>query len=78
MQLSDYEIRAINKFGQTVLYGQWSKDGLVSLLKAITDNFLQLKRVKQFADENNRTTQGLRNHSDIIEICNYQMIIDCD
>lgn len=78
MKLSDYEQRAIQRFGQTVLDGQWSKHGLVSLLKVIINNFLQLKRVSNYAKQNNRTTQGLRNNPDIIKIDGIQMIIDCD
>lgn len=76
MQLSDYETRAINKFGQSVMDGQWSNDGLVSLLKVITDDFLQCKRVSNYAKQNRISTQGARKFRDVIDIDGYQFIID--
>lgn len=32
-QLTDYEMNAINKLGETIHQGKWSNDGLVELIK---------------------------------------------
>lgn len=60
MELSDYERKAIAKFGQSVIDGKWSNYGLVSLLKVITDDFLQLKKVSHYSKDNAITTQGAK------------------
>ena len=78
MQLSDYEQRAINRFGQSVLDGRWSNAGLVSLLKVIADDFLQAKRVSNFACKNNISPQGARKFRKVFKIDGYQFIIDND
>lgn len=78
MELSDYEKRAISKFGQSVVDGMWTNDGLVSLLKVIVADFLQAKRVSRFASDNKMTTQWARQRSDVFEIDGYQFIPDND
>ena len=78
MQLSDYETKAINKFGQSVLNGKWSNAGLVSLLKVIADDFLQAKRVSHFANDNDLSPQGARKFRETFTIDGYQFIADND
>lgn len=76
MQLSDYESKAIAKFGQSVIDGKWTNEGLVSLLKVIANDFLQAKRVSHFAEDNAITSQWARKRSDVFEIDGYQFIPD--
>ena len=76
MELSDYEQKAIAKFGQSVLNGNWSNDGLVSLLKVITDDFLQLKRISHYSKDNEITTQGARKYRPVVRIDGFQFIVD--
>lgn len=76
MELSDYERKAIAKFGQSVLDGNWSNDGLVSLLKVITDDFLQLKRISRYSKDNKITTQGARKYRPVIRIDGFQFLVD--
>ena len=78
MQLSDYESKAIAKFGQSVIDGKWTNEGLVSLLKVIAEDFLQAKRVSNFACKNNISTQGARKFRKVFKIDGYQFIIDND
>ena len=78
MQLTDYEQRAIDKFGQSVVDGKWSNDGLVSLLKLIAEDFLRAKRVSNFAKANGITPQGARRFRPVFEIDGYQFIADND
>lgn len=76
MEISDYERKAIAKFGQSVLNGKWSNAGLVSLLKVIADDFLQAKRVSRFAKDNELSPQGARKYRDVFTIDGYQFIPD--
>lgn len=76
MELSDYERKSIAKFGQSVLDGNWSNDGLVSLLKVITDDFLQLKRISHFSKDNKITTQGARKYRPVVKIDGFQFLVD--
>lgn len=76
MQLSDYETKAINKFGQSVFDGKWSNAGLVALLKVIAEDFLQAKRVSRFAADNELSPQGARKYRAVFTIDGYQFIPD--
>lgn len=76
MQLSDYESKAIQKFGQSVFDGKWSNDGLVSLMKVIADDFLQAKRVSNFACKYGISPQGARKFRKVFKIDGYQFIVD--
>lgn len=76
MQLSDYEAKAINKFGQSVFDDKWSNAGLVALLKVIAEDFLQAKRVSRFAKDNDLSPQGARKFRDTFTIDGYQFIAD--
>ena len=76
MQLSDYEAKSLNAFGQSVIDGKWSDDGLVSLLKLIAEDFLNAKRVSHYANDNGITTQGARKFRSGFKIDGMQFIID--
>ena len=76
MELSDYERKAISKFGQSVLDGKWSNEGLVSLLKLITDDYLNAKKVSLFAENHKISTQWARQRSDVFKIDGVQFIPD--
>jgi hypothetical protein len=56
-----------------------SNEFLVSLLK-LSETYLNLQRLSDYAKENNKTTQGLRRFKKdkIIKICDYQLIINND
>lgn len=78
MQLSDYECRAIDKFGQSVFDGKWSNAGLIALMKLIIEDFLQAKRVSRYAKENKLSPQGARMYRHVFTIDGYQFIPDND
>ena len=73
--MTKYEQNIINKIGQLIQDGKLSNDFLVSNLKLSVD-FLNLKRVSEYAKEEGKSTQGLRGSKNIIKICGYQLIID--
>jgi hypothetical protein len=58
-EYTDYEIKALCKFTNSLTDKRWSKVGLVTLLKLIEDE-LGLKSVKSFADTKGITPQGAR------------------
>jgi len=78
MQLSDYENKAIQAFGQSVMDGKWSNDALVSLLKVITDEFLNVKTISNYAENHKMTSQWARQKPDVFKIDGVQFIPDND
>jgi hypothetical protein len=74
MELSDYERNAINTIMQNIHDSKWSNEGLVSLLKLIGEDYLQIRRVSRFAKENKMTPQGARKFRKVFEIDGYQFI----
>lgn len=48
LQLSEYEVNAINKFGESVHNGKWSNEGLVKLIEQ-ADDFLNIKTVPDYS-----------------------------
>lgn len=59
MQLTEYEQKAINKFGQSVTDGKWSNDGLVKLFKLIGDDFLNIKTIPNYAKHTGKSYPGV-------------------
>ena len=76
MQLTDYELKSIGKFEKSICDGKWSNDGLVSLLKLITDDYLNAKKVSLFAENHKISTQWARQRSDVFKIDGVQFIPD--
>ena len=74
MQLSDYEQKSIEAFEKSVNAGKWSNDGLVSLLKVITDDYLRLQKISTVAKEAKKTTQWVRQSKNVVKIDNVQFI----
>ena len=59
--MTKYEKDILNKIGQLVQDGKLSND------------FLNLQRISDYAKENGKSTQGLRGNKNIVKICNYQL-----
>lgn len=75
MQLTDYEMKCLNKLGQKIQDGQISNTALVAIMQQC-EAFLNLKRVSSYAKDNAITPQGVRKCRNIIYICNYALVID--
>ena len=56
-QLTDYEMNAINKLGETIHKGKWSNDGLVELIK-LSGDYLNLKTVPDYCKDNDISYTG--------------------
>ena len=48
MQLSDYEIKSLQKLGESIQQGKWSNEGLVKLIE-LSGDFLNLKTVPDYS-----------------------------
>ena len=70
-EYTDYEIKALCKFTNSLTEKRWSKAGLVSLLKLIEDE-LGLVSIKTYAKKKNVSTQGTR-RKDVIKVEKFQL-----
>ena len=75
-QLTEYEQKAVNAFEKSIHEGKWSTGGLVSILKLLTDDYLNLKRVSSYSKLTGVTTQWVRKSSHPIKIDGMNFIID--
>jgi len=70
-EYTDYEIKALCKFTNSLTEKRWSKAGLVSLLKLVEDE-LGLVSIKTYAKKKNVSTQGTR-RKDVIKVEKFQL-----
>lgn len=63
--LSDYEILALKKLGESIHAGKWSNDGMVQLIELIGD-YLNPLSIQKFADEKHISYQAARKHRQTI------------
>ena len=75
--MNDYERKVYNRIGELSQEGKFSTDFYVSTLK-LCANYLNLKTIKEFADEVGKSPQGIRRYrkNNIIKIRNIQYIIN--
>lgn len=78
MQLTDYEQKSLEAFEKSIIEGKWSNDGLVSMLKLITNDYLSLKTIKSISIIKGKSTQWLRKSKNVIKIDNVQFLPDND
>lgn len=73
---SDYEMKAICAFRNSILDGKWSREGLVSMLKVIAGNEgLDVRTVNNASKKLGKSTQWLRTTPERIDIDGAQFII---
>jgi len=76
MQLSEYEIKALHKLGESIQQGKWSNDGMVQLIELISD-FLNPLSIQEFADCRKISYQAARKHKQTI-LLRQKFIVDND
>lgn len=59
-QLSDYELRSLNKFCKAVEEEKWSNEGLIQLIERC-GSFLNLESVPDFSASNKISDRAARN-----------------
>ena len=74
-QLTDYEIKSLNKLGESIQYGNWSNEGLVQLIELVGD-FLNIKTIPDYCKENSITYNGAKKCRKVTTLFNIKFIID--
>lgn len=78
MELTDYEHKAINKLGETVLEGKWSNAALVQLIE-LAGGYLNLMPIADYASRHNISYQAAKkdtNYRKNAVIFNTKFVID--
>lgn len=75
MQLSDNEIKMINKFDKYVYDNSVSNDFLVEIIKR-AGQYLNLQTISDYAKEHNLSYQGVKTCRSIQELFNVKFVID--
>jgi hypothetical protein len=74
-QLSDYEQKALQKLGETIMEGKWSNTGLVQLI-ALVEQFLNPLSIQKYADQEGKTYNGIKKTKKTVLILGHKYIID--
>jgi hypothetical protein len=76
-KLSDYEILALNKLGESIHSGRWSNEGLVQLIELV-GNYLGLKTIPKYQKSTGLSYNGVKYHRTIRKIFDVKFVIDND
>ncbi|PZX18089.1 hypothetical protein LX69_01126 [Breznakibacter xylanolyticus] len=76
-QLSDYERLSLSKLGNSIHAGYWSNDGLVQLIE-LCCIYLNPIPIQQYANERNKTYNGIKKTVPSVSILGHKYIIDND
>ena len=74
-ELSQYEILALHKLGESIQQGKWSNEGLVQLIELAGD-YLNLATIPDYAKSNNLSYNGVKKTRVIRKIFNTKFVID--
>lgn len=76
--LSEYELNALRKLGESIHEGKWSNDGLVELIK-LSGDFLNIRTVPDYCRANSMSYPGAVKPTKtrhLTEIFNVKFIIE--
>ena len=77
MQLTEYEQKVINRLGELCHEGKLSNECMVQIVKLLSQDFLQLKTIQQYADGLGISYQAARKHKlPIVTLFEKQLFID--
>lgn len=76
-QLSEYEIRSLQKLGEAIHEGKWSNDGLVQLIELV-GNYLNPQSIQEYADKVDKTYNGIKKTKKTVILFKHKYIIDND
>ena len=74
-KLSDYEILALNKLGESIQAGKWSNEGLVQLIELAGD-YLNLKTIPKYQKSTGLSYNGVKHHRIVRKIFDVKFVID--
>lgn len=75
MQLSEYEIKALNKLGESIRENRWSNNGLVQLIE-LCGSYLNIMSIQDYADIKGKSYNGIKKTKKVTEILKHKFIID--
>ena len=74
-QLTEYELKSLNKFGESIQDGKWSNAGLVQLIE-LSGAFLNLKTIPDYCKATGISYNGAKKCRNVKEIFGVKFIID--
>ena len=75
MEMSDYEVKALQKLGESIHDGKWSNGGLVQLIE-LAAVFLNPLTISDFAKSVGKSYNGIKKTKKTTEILGIKFIID--
>lgn len=75
IQLSDYELKCLQKIGESVHEGKWSNAGLVQLIE-LSGSFLNIKTIPDYCKAAGLSYNGAKKCRTVKEIFGVKFIID--
>jgi len=75
MELSEYEIKCLNKLGESIQSGKWSNYGLIQLIE-LSGGFLNLQTIPDYAKRNGISYNGAKKFRNVKLIFNVKFIIE--
>jgi hypothetical protein len=75
MQLSEYEIKALNKLGESIQDGKWSNSGLVQLIE-LCGSYLNLMSIQEYANLKSKSYNGIKKTKKVTKILKHKFIIE--
>ena len=77
MQLTEYELKALDKLCQSIQERKWSNEALVQLIE-LAGSYLNLKSIQEYADMKGKTFNGIKKTRQATVILGHKFIIDND
>lgn len=74
-QLSEYEQKALNKLGESIMEGKWSNEGMVQLIE-LCGKFLNPLTIQQYADKYGKTYNGIKKTQTTVLLLGNKFILD--
>lgn len=75
MQLTDYEINAIDKLALAIENGKWCNNALVQLIE-LAGSYLNLATISDYAKNKKLSYNGVKKTREVVKIFNVKFVID--
>jgi hypothetical protein len=73
--MTEYELLALQKLGQSIQDGKWSNEALVQLIE-LAGSMLNLKTIPDYAKQNGLSYNGVKRFRTVVKLFNVKFIID--
>ena len=75
MELSEYERKAIHKFGESLHLNKWTNEGMVQIIE-LAASYLNAESISDYAKRTGMSYNGVKNNRETITILNQKFVID--